>query len=285
MSKNRTDAFQTKLRDFAKIRPGDTFVGLWIDECLEELKASGIKFPVKFCFDTEWYYADGTQWIAIPYYILDEKIVQARRRQKLITEGVKKAKFKRYLLHELGHMFEALYSTRKMQIRRKYFGASAKAPTSYLPLKPSKHYVENLPEQYAQSHPDEDFAETFAVYFAEKPSKWRAKYKDTPALNKLLCIGQLVEIAKTKKQRKLDSSSFSPLKSSKLIVKEELLSAPINIHHARPSQSTLYRLKNAYKISIKEAHYLGAYIRWQRSQKEKIDAKKILRHKAHYIPY
>ena len=53
----------------------------------------------------------------------------------------------------------------------------------------------HLPDWYAQSHPDEDFAETFAVWLTPG-SRWRRKYLGWPALRKLRYVDQLMhEIA------------------------------------------------------------------------------------------
>jgi hypothetical protein len=38
---------------------------------------------------------------------------------------------------------------------------------------------------YAQAHPCEDFAETFAVWLARPPHRWRREYAGWPALDKL----------------------------------------------------------------------------------------------------
>ena len=57
-------------------------------------------------------------------------------------------------------------------------------PDFYLPRPYSKSFVLHLDSWYAQSHPDEDFAETFAVWLTPD-SDWRARYADWPALRKL----------------------------------------------------------------------------------------------------
>src|SRR5207247_3177727 len=49
----------------------------------------------------------------------------------------------------------------------------------------------HLGEWYAQAHPTEDFAETFAVWLTPK-SGWRKSYADWPALHKLRAVDELV---------------------------------------------------------------------------------------------
>jgi hypothetical protein len=52
--------------------------------------------------------------------------------------------------------------------------------------------VRHLPAWYAQKHPDEDFAETFAVWL-NPHSNWREVYADWNCLNKLLYVDELVK--------------------------------------------------------------------------------------------
>jgi hypothetical protein len=52
-------------------------------------------------------------------------------------------------------------------------------PDAYRPNRRAKRYVMHLPRWYAQSHPDEDFAETFAVWLTPR-SPWRARYRGWP---------------------------------------------------------------------------------------------------------
>ena len=104
------------------------------------------------------------------------------------------------LRHELGHALDNAYRLRKNKQRQQLFGSSKKQyPVSYLPSPYSRNFVLHLNANYAQSHPDEDFAETFAVWLSSKRS-WKRRYKAWPVvLNKLHCIDSLMsEIAKKK---------------------------------------------------------------------------------------
>ena len=57
-------------------------------------------------------------------------------------------------------------------------------PSYYRPESGKQKYVQHLRRWYAQSHPDEDFAETFAVWLRPR-SDWRRRYAGWPALKKL----------------------------------------------------------------------------------------------------
>jgi hypothetical protein len=73
------------------------------------------------------------------------------------------------------------------------FGPSSKRyPQYYRPNPASRRYVQHLRLWYAQSHPDEDFAETFAVWLRPR-SDWRRRYAGWPALKKLEYVDELMD--------------------------------------------------------------------------------------------
>ena len=66
-------------------------------------------------------------------------------------------------------------------------------PDRYRPQRRSTRFVRHLPGWYAQSHPDEDFAETFAVWL-RPGSRWRSRYARWPvALAKLAYVDSLMQ--------------------------------------------------------------------------------------------
>jgi len=83
----------------------------------------------------------------------------------------------------------------QLQRRRRWqelFGkSSSRYPRYYRPNPASKSYVQHLRLWYAQSHPDEDFAETFAVWLRPR-SDWRKRYDGWPALKKLQYVDELM---------------------------------------------------------------------------------------------
>ena len=62
----------------------------------------------------------------------------------------------------------------------------------------------NLANWYAQSHPIEDFAETFAVWL-RPGSRWRSRYADWPALRKLEYVDALMQEVDEQPLRRLCS--------------------------------------------------------------------------------
>jgi hypothetical protein len=103
------------------------------------------------------------------------------------------------LRHEAGHAVQHAYQLQRRRSWQQLFGPSSKRyPRYYRPNPASRRYVQHLRLWYAQSHPDEDFAETFAVWLRPR-SKWRTRYAGWPALKKLEYVDELMgEIAGTR---------------------------------------------------------------------------------------
>ena len=123
--------------------------------------------------------------IAIPFYLAHPRLMRLEQAQMLEVEGGTPEWCMQILRHEAGHAFDNAYDLRKRRRRVQLFGSpSVDYPDFYLPRPYSKSFVLHLDSWYAQSHPDEDFAETFAVWLTPD-SDWRARYADWPALRKL----------------------------------------------------------------------------------------------------
>jgi hypothetical protein len=98
----------------------------------------------------------------------------------------------RILRHETGHAIDNAFRLRRFRRRQQLFGKSTQPyPDSYAPRPYSQNYVLHLENWYAQSHPDEDFAETFAVWMTPR-SAWRRTYSGWPALRKLEYVDELM---------------------------------------------------------------------------------------------
>src|SRR5258707_13653271 len=101
--------------------------------------------------------------------------------------------------HEAGDVGQGAYQLPRRRRWRELFGPSSRRyPRYYRPNPASRRYVNHLPLWYAQSHPDEDFAETFAVWLTPR-SNWRRRYARWPALKKLQYVDELMaEMARHK---------------------------------------------------------------------------------------
>src|SRR5262249_43691815 len=84
--------------------------------------------------------------------------------------------------HEAGHVLQVAFQLHRRRRWRELFGPSSRRyPRYYRPNPASRRYVNHLPLWYAQSHPDEDFAETFAAWLTPR-SNWRRRYARGQAL-------------------------------------------------------------------------------------------------------
>jgi hypothetical protein len=84
-------------------------------------------------------------------------------------------------------------------------------PDFYQPKPYSRSYVQHLDSWYAQSHPAEDFAETFAVWLKPR-SRWRAYYRGWPALKKLEYVDQLMKAVRDAKPQVVSRRHVTPLR-------------------------------------------------------------------------
>ena len=169
-----------------------------IQQLNEELKTHSLLFRPHFWLSDDWFTPDGVPGIAIPFYMAHPRLARLELNQMLEVEGGTPEWCMRILRHETGHAIENAYLLRRRRRRQRMFGKSSEPyPDYYTPKPYSKSYVLHLDMWYAQSHPDEDFAETFAVWL-NPGSLWRERYADWSALNKLEYMDALMhEIAGT----------------------------------------------------------------------------------------
>ncbi len=190
--------------------------GTWLEDCVaslhRELRKKGIRIKLHTWISDEWFSPDTTPGIAIPFYLTHPRLVRLERRKIIDVEGGSEAECMRILRHEAGHVMQHAYQLHKRRRWQQLFGASSTPyPKHYRPNSRSHRFVRHLRLWYAQSHPDEDFAETFAVWLTPR-SNWRKRYTSWPAIKKLEYVEELMaEIADQKpvlkKQIEVDPAS------------------------------------------------------------------------------
>ena len=189
---------QLRLRDL-----GVTVEGTWLEGCLsaihDELDQRGLRIRPHAWISDEWFSAESTPGIAIPFYLAHPRLMRLERKMMLDVEGGTQSECMRILRHEAGHVVQHSYQLQRRRRWQQLFGRSSiRYPSYYRPNPASKNYVQHLRLWYAQSHPDEDFAETFAVWLRPR-SDWRTRYDGWPALKKLEYVDELMaEIAREK---------------------------------------------------------------------------------------
>ncbi len=161
-------------------------------ELRQELAGRGLDLPLHFYLADEWFTPDGASAMALPFYLAHARLEKLEEAQMLEVEGGDYEWCMRILRHEAGHLVDNMFALRRRRQRRALFGSSSEPyPEFYAPKPYSKSFVLHLDSWYAQSHPDEDFAETFAVWLTPG-SDWRQRYAEWPALRKLEYLDALM---------------------------------------------------------------------------------------------
>lgn len=184
-----------RIRDLGLAIPGSVLEAR-IAELHGDLARRGLRFRPHCWLSNEWFSPDDVPGIAVPFYLAHPRLARLERRMMLEVEGGTREWCLRLLRHEAGHAIECAYRLARRARWRKVFGSASKPYPEYYSPKPfSRSYVQHLDWWYAQSHPVEDFAETFAVWL-RPGSRWRRRYLGWPAMKKLQYVDELMrEIA------------------------------------------------------------------------------------------
>jgi hypothetical protein len=182
-----------------------------IAEINAELEARGLSFRPFYYLSDEWFTPDGVPGIAIPFYLAHPRLAKLELKEMLEVEGGDPESCLRILRHEVGHAIDNAYDLRRRPTRRRLFGNPAtEYPEYYTPKPYSKSFVQHLDHWYAQSHPDEDFAETFAVWL-DPHSMWGPRYAGWPAQRKLEYMDRLMREIATARPRVKSVRRLDPL--------------------------------------------------------------------------
>jgi len=158
----------------------------------EELEARGLSFKPHVWLSEEWFSPDQVAGFAIPFYLAHPRLARLERRQMLEVEGGTEKACLRIMRHEAGHAIDNAFNLYRRRRYRELFGSFRRPyPNWYRPEPNSRDYVLHLPAWYAQAHPAEDFAETFAVVLAPA-TRWRRQYRGWPALHKLEYVEEII---------------------------------------------------------------------------------------------
>lgn len=168
-----------------------TFLETQINRLYGELEAKGLAFRPSCYLSDEWGCPDGIPIIGIPFYLVDQKL---SRIEEEYTENLESdAEIILYLRHEAGHAFNYAYDLYMTDEWHTVFGPFSRPYIEdYKPNPLSKKYVKHMQGWYAQKHPDEDFAETFAVWLTPGLD-WKKKYEGWEALKKLEYIDRIAQ--------------------------------------------------------------------------------------------
>jgi len=185
-----------------------------------ELGRKGLRFRPHVWLAEEWFSPDGVPGIAIPFYLAHPRLRRLERRFMHEVEGGNRKWLLRILRHETGHAIDTAYALRRRKSWRDAFGpASRRYPRRYSPRPASQRFVLHLGHWYAQSHPAEDFAETFAVWLQPR-SRWRSEYADWPALGKLEYVDETMRALRDRRPAVLDRAVVEPIADNRRTLRE-----------------------------------------------------------------
>ncbi len=210
-SDNRTKLLNKRLCDLDLCIEGAWFEPL-IKRVKRELRGRGLLFFPNLWLSDEWFCMEGHTGLALPFYLCNKDLLKMEKLFIGPVDGGSEMQFIKTLRHEVGHAIEHAFELQNHPLRIKYFGGtnSKVYPKHYSPVRYSKRFVINLEDNYAQSHPDEDFAETFAVWLQSK-SKWKKKYKNWPALHKILAMDQMMKEISGQNPKRLNAKPVDEL--------------------------------------------------------------------------
>jgi hypothetical protein len=161
----------------------------YVQSLYRELERKGLKHFRPRCYLTdEWGCPSGEPIIGIPFYLADPHLAQL---EKEIDDLEDERQIRMYFRHEAGHAFNYAYRLHETPEWRELFGPFHRPYRDrYRPVPFDRNFVRHIEGWYAQKHPDEDFAETFAVWLTPA-SRWRTRYRDWPALRKLKYVDRV----------------------------------------------------------------------------------------------
>ena len=186
------ELLKLRVRDLGLAIEGSALAEL-VKRLYEELTGAGITFHPDCYLADEWLAPDRVPVIGIPFYLAHPRLKHLEQKMMLEVEGGTEAECMKLLRHEAGHALNYAYELFKRTRWRELFGPFTTEYTQGYYAQPySKRFVRHLRDNYAQCHPDEDWAETFAVWLDPK-SDWPDRYRGWPAMKKLKYVERVTK--------------------------------------------------------------------------------------------
>lgn len=205
------DLLSKPIRDLGLKLEGSA-VEKYVLQLYKELERKGLKkFRPMVYLSDEWGCPSEEPVIGVPFYLADPKLQKLEREMNDLEDS---RQIMMYMRHEAGHAFNYAYELYKTQEWHDLFGSFRKPyRDKYKPIPFSRKHVRHMEGWYAQKHPDEDFAETFAVWMTPRLN-WRKKYAGWPALQKLKYMDRIAR--KFKDAEPLKPSGYTDITTEEM---------------------------------------------------------------------
>ena len=188
-----------------------------------ELDAKGVSFHPPVYLSDQWGCPDGTPLIGVPFYLVDPRLERIEAEMSAAVEDDYESM--RFMRHECGHAMNYAFRFHERPDWRAVFGPFSRPYRERYRADPfSRDYVRHILGWYAQKHPDEDFAETFAVWLTPDYD-WRRDYAGWPALTKLEYVDSVMrEVAGLKPTPPSPAEDDLPVEAMRYTVAEHYAS-------------------------------------------------------------
>jgi hypothetical protein len=182
------DLLNKPIRDLGLTIEGSPLQRL-VQQLYRELEQKGLMKFRPLCYLTdEWGCPSGEPVIGIPFYLANADLAHLEKEMNDLEDT---REVMMYLRHEAGHAFNYAYKLHRTPEWKQLFGPFRRPyHDNYRPIPFSRNFVRHLAGWYAQKHPDEDFAETFAVWLTPR-SAWRKRYRGWGAMAKLQYMNRI----------------------------------------------------------------------------------------------
>jgi len=209
----RYELLNTRICDL-DLRVRGSLIEPYCQRLADELEAKGLSFRPAYYLTDCWGCPDGVPVIGIPFYLADSRLARIEREQSGLLESEQQIMM--LLRHEAGHAFNYGYKLYGYMGWEEMFGPYSRPyREAFRPDPLSRDFVRHIDHHmhgrtYAQKHPDEDFAETFAVWLTPG-SGWRRRYRNWPALRKLRFVDLLMKEIRKERPKRRSGKLCSPI--------------------------------------------------------------------------
>lgn len=191
------DEWESDLRELLGRRISDLGLSLrgspverLVTRLYEELEERGVAYRPAVYLSDQWGCPEATPLIGVPFYLADPRLARIEQRMAMEVEG--ESEIMKILRHEAGHAINYAYRLYDRPDWRQIFGPYSRPYRDRFRADPfSRAFVRHLPGWYAQKHPDEDFAETFAVWLTPDLD-WQREYERWEARAKLEYVDRVM---------------------------------------------------------------------------------------------